>query len=112
MEKLHRHDLQLDADMSADLARGAPSAASTDTTAAARQSQMQLRELQPEPVVQRAPLPGEQTSAPNWSATAKRAQARSSGAAIDPGVRGAVERHVGADLSGARVHTGAVAEQA
>ncbi|HTM23522.1 MAG TPA: DUF4157 domain-containing protein, partial [Kofleriaceae bacterium] len=86
--------------------------AAGETAAAARQSQMQLRELQPEPVVQRAPLAGEQTSAPNWDVQARGALARSSGAPVDAGIRGAVERHVGADLTGTRVHTGAVAEQA
>ncbi len=112
MEKLHRHDLQLDADLSRDLALGTPSSGAADVAAATRRSEMQLRELQPEPVVQRAPLPGEQTSAPNWSATAKRAQGRSGGAPVDAGIQRSVERQVGADLSGARVHTGPVAEEA
>jgi hypothetical protein len=74
-------------------------------------SSVQIREHTPQ-VVQRAPLPGEQTSAPAWGAVAERAKGNSTGAPVDTAVRASVEQRVGADLSGARVHTGEHAETA
>ena len=113
MEKLHRPDLQIDPELADEPARSAPGAGPADAGAAARQSQMQLRELVSQPVVQRAPLPGAQTSAPAWEVQARQARDRSGGGSpVDGSIRGAVERTVGADLPGARVHTGAVAAEA
>jgi len=111
MEKLHRPDLQVEQDQLPEPARRPAPSGEADGEAAARQSEVQRMAIA-QPVVQRAPLPGAQTSAPAWDFHARRAVAESSGAPVDGGIRRAVERRVGSDLSGARVHTGAAAAEA
>ncbi len=112
MEKLHRLERRVEhrempLEVKPDLA---PPAADHD--AAARMSAAQIHEFTP-PVAQRAPLPGEQTSAPDLDGIASRAKNRAGGGrAVDAGIRGDVESHVGYDLSSARVHDDSHAQSA
>jgi hypothetical protein len=111
MEKLHRLDRrqehrELPFEATPEMA---PPAGERD--AAARMSAVQISEFSA-PVVQRAPLPGEQTSAPNLDVGERAKREAGSGRPVDAGLRGEVEGAVGYDLSGVRVHDDAKAQSA